>query len=207
MQNSCIRTDADTCDTRYLTNRFATVSLSAARRLTEIDGIPFERVQQTSNVKLLHVHHSEIWAWWSDGRLSTGLGLDPLSSPNLLSADAVKLIHKVCLSVCSQPACGWGRLAEIQSVRQCQQLAVGPIKGNYKPERLMRLEVEKVSGERVYLYTFFSVEGLGEYFSYEVSTSLPVARLKSSTINQFIAPIEKIQLDEGCNYLQLESVA
>ena len=86
--------------TRYLTRMYAAVSLSEAKRLAAIDSMPFDKVQQTHNVELLHVHHTELWAWWSDGILTTGLGLKPELCPNVLTPDAEELIHTTCLRGC-----------------------------------------------------------------------------------------------------------
>lgn len=193
--------------TRYLTKRFAAISFDEAQRLAAIDRMPLEKVQQTSNVQLLHVHHSELWAWWNDGILTTGLGLKPGYSPNLLSADAEELIHTVCLSICTQPACGWSTLAEVKHIFKHEKLAVGPKIGNYRPETLTRLIVENVNNKQGTLYTFFSAEGIEDRFEFQVTIELPIERLKASTITEIIVPLENIQKQENFYYFQLENVA
>ena len=195
-----------TC-TRYLTRMYAAVSLDEAERLAAIDSMPFDKVQQTHNVELLHVHHTELWAWWSDGVLTTGLGLKPELCPNLLSPDAEELIHTTCLSICLSPACGWHKLAEIKRILKHEKLAVGPKRGNYRPETLTRLAVENVNGEHGKLYIFFSAEGIEDYFDYQVTTELPFERVKASTITEITFPIEKIQKQENFFYIQMEIAA
>lgn len=189
---------------RYLTRMYAAVSLGEAQRLAAIDSMPFEKVQQTHNVELLHVHHTELWAWWSDGVLTTGLGLKPELCANVLSADAEDLIHTACLGVCLSPACGWQKLAQVKRILKQEKLAIGPQRPNHKPETLTRLAVENVNGERSELYTFFSAEGIEDYFDYQVTTELPFERIKASTITAITVPIENIVRQENLFYINME---
>ena len=192
---------------RYLTRMYAAVTLDEAKRLAAIDSMPFNKVKQTHNVELLHVHHTELWAWWSDGILTTGLGLKPELCPNVLSLDAEELIHTTCLSISLCPACGWHKLARIKRILKQERLAVGPKRGNYKPEFLTRLAVENVNVEHGKLYIFFSAEGIEDHFDYQVTTDFPFERIKASTITEITFPIEKLQKQENFFYIQMEIAA
>ena len=120
---------------RYLTDEFAAISLHAANRLAQIFNISSNCVQITKDVKLLH--RIDFWAWWSDDKLTTSVGLPKDYEPKSLSPCAEKLIHKVCLSATGRPSCGWAKLAGAQQIVSTERIAVGARK-----ETLDRLVIE-----------------------------------------------------------------
>jgi hypothetical protein len=78
---------------RFLTRWYAAVTWSEALRLAALDNTPIAVIRQSSNAEL--VHRTEWWAWWSDERLTTAIGLPESLCPESLSPDAVSLISEV----------------------------------------------------------------------------------------------------------------
>ncbi len=187
---------------RYLTDNFVAVSLSSATNLARIFNVPAEQIQVTTNIQLLH--RTEWWAWWSDNKLTTTIGLPEDYKPTYLSPCAEKLIHKICLSASGRPSCGWARLAKIQNIISVERIAVGssftPI-----PETLDRLIVEYTDGQQGVLYALFSAEHTESYF-YQVSVELPIEMLKCSTISRLVLSINDLQPLQKINSLA-ESIA
>ena len=171
---------------RYLTDEFAAISLHAANRLAQIFNISFNRVQITKDVKLLH--RGDFWAWWSDDKLTTSVGLPKGYEPKNLSPCAEKLIHKVCLSATSRPICGWAKLAGVKQIVSTERIAIGSRK-----ETLDRLVIEYADGQQEVLYALFSAENTETYF-YQVSTQIPVETLKNSSISRINVSIDELQL-------------
>lgn len=180
---------------RYLTDNFAAVSLNSASKLAKIFNVPAEQIQVTTNIQLLH--RTEWWAWWSDDKLTTAVGLPENVNPSNLTPCAEKLINKICLSASPRPSCGWARLAKIQQIISVERIAVGASPAPI-PETLDRLIVQYVNGQQGVLYTLFSVENTDIYF-YQVRLTLPVEALKSSTISQLVFSVD--DLDQKSNTL------
>lgn len=78
---------------RYITRRYVAVCWTEAVRLANLDGTPLGSIRCHHNLELLH--RTEWWAWWSDKRLTTAIGLPELLCPERLSADAIALIDEV----------------------------------------------------------------------------------------------------------------
>lgn len=181
---------------RYLSNRFVAVTSSTASRLAKIFKTPQENVQLTYDVKLLH--RTELWAWWSDNKLTTTIGLPDNLKPKYLSNDAIKLIDKVCYSTKGVPSCSWAKLAKIEKILDEECIAKGILE---VPEELKKLTVEYGSREQGILYTFrcTDLEDKERYF-YDVDTVLPLELLKKSTISRLVLSLDEIQLvPKRCN--------
>lgn len=101
---------------RYITKRYAAICWIEAVRLATLDGTPFSNIQCNSNVEL--VHRTDWWAWWSDKRLTTAIGLPEDLCPRGLSADAAALIFQVWSTPLFSPQCGWALLAKVKSIEQ-----------------------------------------------------------------------------------------
>ncbi|NEQ42049.1 MAG: hypothetical protein F6K00_00220 [Leptolyngbya sp. SIOISBB] len=99
---------------RFLTRCYAAVTWLEALRLAALDQTPITSIRQASNVEL--VHRTEWWAWWSDERLTTAIGLPESLCPESLSPDAVSLISEVWESDSPAPECGWRTLAQVQQI-------------------------------------------------------------------------------------------
>lgn len=107
---------------RFLTRRYVAVTWSEATRLAALDQTPMAGIRQAPNAEL--VHRTEWWAWWSDERLTTAIGLPESLCPESLSTDAVALISEVWESDSPAPQCGWQTLAWIQCILQSEDMSV-----------------------------------------------------------------------------------
>lgn len=174
---------------RYLTDKFVTVSSSSASRLANIFDIPQAQICVDRGVELLH--STDLWAWWSDDKLTTAIGLADELRPSCLSKDAVMLIDRVCYSTKGRPSCGWSKLAKIEKILEEECIARGLLE---VPERLKKLTVEYIGGKREILYSFACTDvGDKERYFYEVDTELPLDLIKQSTISRLIVSVDEIQ--------------
>lgn len=110
---------------RFLTRWYAAVTWSEALRLAALDNTPITVIRQAPNAEL--VHRTEWWAWWSDERLTTAIGLPESLCPEALSPDAVALISEVWESESPAPQCGWRTLASIERILQTENFSAGPL--------------------------------------------------------------------------------
>ncbi|MEM6517718.1 MAG: hypothetical protein AAF722_00190 [Cyanobacteria bacterium P01_C01_bin.70] len=108
---------------RFLTRCYAAVTWLEALRLAALDQTQIASIRQAPNAEL--VHRTEWWAWWSDERLTTAIGLPESLCPESLSPDAVALISEVWESESPAPQCGWRTLATVQQVLQSEDLPTG----------------------------------------------------------------------------------
>ncbi|MBE9138929.1 hypothetical protein IQ254_17305 [Nodosilinea sp. LEGE 07088] len=112
---------------RFLTRRYVAVTGAEAIRLAGLDGTPWAEIRHDGDVQLLH--RKEWWAWWSDGQLTTAIGLPESLCPQSLSPDAIALISEVWESNAMAPHCGWATLAQVEEVlsreRQLQPESTG----------------------------------------------------------------------------------
>ncbi|MEM9219172.1 MAG: hypothetical protein AAGD25_33160 [Cyanobacteria bacterium P01_F01_bin.150] len=102
---------------RYQTRRYVSISWIDATRLARIDGTPLDDVLEFPDARLLH--RTEWWAYWSDGQLTTAIGLPEAWELQSLSVIAESLIAQVWMSKSRSPHCGWATLADIQDVISC----------------------------------------------------------------------------------------
>ncbi len=115
---------------RYTTNRYVTVCWTEVVRLADLDGTSLSNVMCDQNVALLH--RTDWWAWWSDERLTTAIGLPDNLWPKRLSLDAAKLIFDVWSGGLSFPQCGWAVLAEVKSIASRETIRTNSL-GNNSP--------------------------------------------------------------------------
>ena len=106
---------------RFLTRWYAAVTWSEALRLAALDRTPIASIRQAPNAELLH--RTEWWAWWSNERLTTAIGLPESLCPESLSPDAVSLISEVWESESPAPQCGWRTLAQVQRILQAENIS------------------------------------------------------------------------------------
>jgi hypothetical protein len=109
---------------RYLTRWYAAVTWPEALRLAALDRTPIAAIRHMPDAEL--VHRTEWWAWWSDERLTTAIGLPESLCPESLSPDAIALISEVWESDSPAPQCGWGTLASIQRILETENVPAGP---------------------------------------------------------------------------------
>jgi len=105
---------------RYITRCYVAVCWTEAVRLANLDGTPSGSIRCHQNLELLH--RTEWWAWWSDERLTTAIGLPETLCPEGLSVDAIALMDEVWLGGVISPECGWALLAKIQSIVTCEKV-------------------------------------------------------------------------------------
>lgn len=108
---------------RFLTRWYAAVTWSEALRLATLDKTPIAAIRHVPSAEL--VHRTEWWAWWSDERLTTAIGLPESLCPESLSTDAVSLISEVWESDSPAPECGWRTLALIQRILRVENISAG----------------------------------------------------------------------------------
>lgn len=156
---------------RYLTRRYVALSWAEATRLASLDLTPLEAIRYSVTAEL--IHRTEWWAWWSDGLLTTAIGLPEFLNPQGLSPDAVELITDVWASDSPQPECGWPLLAQIQRILNIE-LVLRSSQGNERLLPLERLTVELGNGQQSVLYRV-SIRS-GEGYSCQISTELPEQR-------------------------------
>jgi len=138
---------------RFLTRRYVAVTPQAAQRLARLDGTPEAGIRHTPEVVLLH--RTQWWAWWSDDRLTTAIGLPEALTPAELSPDAVALIALVWEGAAAAPRCGWRTLAQVAEIVAREPLAVGP--GDAEAWVSTTLTVRFRSGDLGMLYCYCQI--------------------------------------------------
>ena len=135
---------------RYRTRRYVAISQSDALRLAGLDGTPVEDILYVSDVEL--THRTEWWAWWSDLKMTTAIGLPQEVQPQGLAPDSAQLISEVWESDVIEPECGWSRLAEIRQILSRSVIWQGEQRGQYQPETWERLRVVLEADREAILY-------------------------------------------------------
>ena len=102
---------------RYQTRNYVAISWVDATRMARIDETPLDDIREFPDARLLH--RTEWWAYWSDGQLTTAIGLPEEWQVQNLSIAAESLIWQVWMSKSRSPQCGWTVLADIQDVISC----------------------------------------------------------------------------------------
>lgn len=154
---------------RYLTQRYVAVTRDQAERLALIDGSA--RIVETHGVELVHatnLNAASCWAFWSDGAITTSIGLPAeLKERRGLSAAAAELIDSVRGSDSGSPrvAGGYATLAAVQDVAR-DEVFVGESRGVYARQRVERLTARLSDGsQRTMLLTS---GGYSEGYAYEL---------------------------------------
>ncbi|MFQ4134733.1 hypothetical protein PGN35_000265 [Nodosilinea sp. PGN35] len=129
---------------RFLTRRYAAVTWAEAIRLAALDGTPWPEIQGVEEAYLLH--REEWWAWWSDGRLTTAIGLPESLCSQSLSLDVIGLISGVWESYAGTLACGWATLARLEQVLSRERLPQPENTHGYDWITLERLTVRFTDG-------------------------------------------------------------
>lgn len=153
---------------RYLTRRYVAMSWDEAARLARLDRTPLAEVRYAAAAELLH--RTEWWAWWSDGLLTTAIGLPESCNPQHLSADAVELITDAWASDSPQPQCGWNLLAQVQRILNCEVLSIA-VSGDLQLAMRERLSIEFADAQQGVLYRLWIGNENG--YLYEVATESP----------------------------------
>lgn len=151
---------------RYLTRWYVATTEREAKRLAEIDHTPIEEVKITEDVELLHVVSDPDWAYWNDGRFTTGIGLEEearKTSPQILSSDARKLISAV--RGADGPGVflegGFRKLAKVDRILQERAVKTGPRRGHYARQKIEAMNIRLLDGTEHtwYAYSEGYIEG------------------------------------------------
>lgn len=105
---------------RYITRRYVAACWADALRLAQLDGAALEDIRGQQNVDL--IHRTDWWAWWSDERLTTAVGLSEDLQPKGLSVDAIALMDQVWIGSVIAPQCGWALLASVKQIVSCTRI-------------------------------------------------------------------------------------
>ena len=154
---------------RYRTRRYVAITWADALRLAGVDGTPAEDILYVSHVEL--IHRTEWWAWWSDLKITTAIGLPQNLQPQRLAPDAAQLISDVWESDVIQPRCGWLLLAEVRQILSREIIWQGERRGQYQPETWERLRIECQDSREVLLYRV--LQGYEEGYYCDLTLDLP----------------------------------
>lgn len=158
---------------RYRTRRYVALTWADALRLARIDGTPVGSIVCWPEVELLH--RTEWWAWWSDQRLTTAIGLPDGIWPQGLMPDAVQLISEIWEGLVLRPRCGWALLAEVKRILDCEMLGRREQPWvRYPVEIWERLRVELVNGQQQVLYRYWWL--YEEEYGCDIRTERPSLR-------------------------------
>ena len=135
---------------RYWTRRYVALTWADALRLAGLDGTPVEDILYASDVGL--IHRTEWWAWWSDLKMTTTIGLPQAPQPQGLAPDAAQLMSEVWESDVIEPECGWPLLAEVRQILNRTVIWRADQRGQYQPETWERLRVVLEADREVILY-------------------------------------------------------
>ena len=133
-----------------MTKRYIAVCRTEAVRLADLDGTSLHNIRCDPDVALLH--RTDWWAWWSDERLTTAIGLPDNLWPKKLSPDAVELIFEVWCSGLSAPQCGWAMLAKVKSIASREIVCANSSGHNVPMSRWEKLTLLFEPDERGVLY-------------------------------------------------------
>ncbi|MEM8503371.1 MAG: hypothetical protein AAF716_09490 [Cyanobacteria bacterium P01_D01_bin.1] len=135
---------------RYITGRYVAIDWTDAVRLAQLDNTALEEIRHRQNVELLH--RTDWWAWWSDERLTTAIGLPDDLRPDQLSADAESLISEVWESLQIRPQCGWTMLANVTRISERELLQTSIAVSDSLSSQWEKLTVLFRDGEMGVLY-------------------------------------------------------
>jgi hypothetical protein len=153
---------------RYLTRHYVSVAWDEAVRLAGLDQTPIGEIRYAAEADL--IHRTEWWAWWSDGLLTTALGLPESLHPQGLSLDAVELITDVWESNSLAPECGWSLLAQVQRILDVE-LVLRSSQGAEHSLLWEQMMVELGNGQQQVLYRSWVRSDEG--YSCRICTELP----------------------------------
>lgn len=140
-----------------MTGRYVAIGWTDALRLAQLDGTTLEKIRHRQNVELLHC--TDWWAWWSDERLTTAIGLPDDLRPDQLSTDAESLISSVWESWQIRPQCGWVTLANVTRISKCEFLQTSSSASNSVSSQWEKLTVLFKNGKRGVLYRHCHQDG------------------------------------------------
>jgi hypothetical protein len=154
---------------RYMTRHYVAIDWTEAVRLAKLDSTFLSDIRCHQNVELLHRTHW--WAWWSDERLTTAIGLPENLQPETLSSDAVELIFGVWSGGLIAPQCGWALLANVQHISDSQLISLGYMNSGAAVSRWEKLILIFSNENPGVLYRHCYLDRLG--YKCDISSELP----------------------------------
>lgn len=147
---------------RYRTGCYVALDWFEADRLSKVSNTPI----RVSDATLVHVTGD--WAFWSDGKFTTSIGLPRWTQTiRSLSEDAIQLISAAMGSDSGEPECGYAFLARVKKIVTSKVLSRERGRpGGYAAPQMTRLHVELDNGETAILYNYTA--GYFEGYEYEL---------------------------------------
>jgi hypothetical protein len=158
--------------TRYLTRHYVCPDREAAFFLAEQDGTPADEVEVAEGVDVVHLQDS--WAYWSDGCVTTRIGLRIPKPPRGLPEVVASMVTNAWGSDSGMPEGGWSTLTEIDEILETEDLFAGRPRGHYAAPRLERYRARYKNGSEKDFYVFTA--GYFEGYLYELALSLTSPR-------------------------------
>lgn len=156
--------------TRYQTRDYVAVTREEAERLMLVDHTPPNELRVTDGVDVVHCQGVS-WVLWSDGRITTGIGLsEDVQRCKSLSESVARLVSEIRGSDSGCPACGWGPILAAKDVRAVE-VSRGIGHSYYAAPKLLRLELLPGAGDLRVLYALTA--GYPEGYAFEVREALP----------------------------------
>lgn len=180
---------------RFLTSSYVAVSVDEAKRHAEIDRTHPDKVRITRGVSILHYAGS--WALWSDGKFTTGIGVD-LPRGGVLSPAAQGLISTLRGSDSGSVNLPGGMLAltKLAAILSEETYEYAGNRGHYAGQRIEQLHVRWQDGAEGDLFAVS--EGYFEGYAYDIYASLDDA-----VRNKFSTPVTGVTTfpadDYGCD--------
>lgn len=156
--------------TRFLTRDYAAVEEDEARRLVEIDK---GGIEVSPDVELIHVGAGDNWALWSDGRITTAIGLPRhCRLAKGLSKDASRLIGDARGSDSGAPKeiGGYAFLSQVAEITSEETVARGGDRGRYARETLTKIGLKMLDGSHTSIVVF--TVGYSEGYAWEAYPSV-----------------------------------
>jgi hypothetical protein len=154
---------------RYLTRNYVALDSPEAERHAELDHTPADEIEASEGVEIVHANGS--WAFWSDGRVTTSIGLPVWATKaRALSGEAARIIGAVYGSDSGRPACGYALLAQIAEAVGRADIWIGPAAGVYARESVEAIEVRMRDGSTKTLYQ--RTAGYCEGYLFEIGETL-----------------------------------
>lgn len=144
---------------RYTTRRYVSTNWSDAIRLAQVDNTPISTIRMNEGVALLH--RTDWWAWWSDERLTTSIGIPETLRPENLSADATILISDVWESNLLAPQCGWPTLAKVNSILSVEAIDIATLRNGVSACKWEKLTLLFEHRQQGLLYRYRCYDGSG----------------------------------------------
>jgi len=160
--------------TRYLTKNYVAIDEREAQRLAAIDKTT--AIHVTPGLELVHAVTSGSWALWSDGQITTGIGLPRHARGGDLSADAVRLIDSAYGSDSREPRGigGYRFLATVAKILREEVVAAAPQHGVYAAPSLTRFDLQLLDGSERSIWV--DSRGYCEGYSWEAYPSVEAFR-------------------------------